>query len=270
MQINTRPKLVLGKPKHEHRLKIILVSTLFCLLFSLAYFFPTGIRGLFYTISRPFWLGETMVTDTAMKVKNFFVFKSVLISQNLSIQDELASLKLKEFDYDTIVKENHDLKNQLGRTVLLSRILSRIISSPPLSPYDTLVLDAGSNEGVTVGSKVYLSDNIIIGAISSVTSNNSVLKLFSTSGEKTTTVLERTGAFFELTGRGGANLELEAPKETDILWGDLFMYPNITPSIVASVYYIDTNSQSSFKKIYLRIPGNVFSAKWVFIEKGAI
>jgi hypothetical protein len=119
---------------------------------------------------------------------------------------------------------------------------------------------------VTLGAKVYLSQSIALGVISSVGSHNSVVKLYSSSGTKQEAISDRTDASFEIEGYGGANFKIEVPKDTDILLEDLFTLPS-NGTILGEVYYIDSNTQSSFKTIHLRIPGNVFQTKWVFVEK---
>ena len=114
---------------------------------------------------------------------------------------------------------------------------------------------------------VYLSGNVIVGSIVSVTSHASLVELFSknTVGQEATIL--RTGNSFELVGRGGANFAVEVPKDTDIALGDTALYPGLSESVIANVYAIDSNPQSSFKTVYLRIPGNVFQSKYVFVEK---
>jgi hypothetical protein len=62
-------------------------------------------------------------------------------------------------------------------------------------------------------------------------------------------------------------MSVEVPKDADILWGDVFEYPNLKTSVVGSVYYVDQSAQSSFKTIYIRVPGNIFQTKWVMVEK---
>jgi hypothetical protein len=118
-----------------------------------------------------------------------------------------------------------------------------------------------------VGSRVYMSDTIVVGTITSVAPRTSVVQLFSTGGLKQQATLARTGATYELVGSGGANFQLEVPKETDVALGDTFLYPNSSISVLAIVYDIDNGSQSSFKKVYLRIPGNIFSSQWLFVDK---
>ncbi len=256
-----------SKSKNSYRLPAILVGVLFCVLVLLSFFFPKGTRTVLYFVAKPVWVVRDVCANSFSFLTQYFVFKTSLIADNKTLQDEVTALTLKQADYDILFKENDDLKTQFGRSNDRTRVIARVLSKPPRSPYDTFVIDAGSAEGISIDNEVYLSGNVLIGTVSSVTTHTSVVSLFSTADTKQEVVLERTGASFEIVGAGGANFTLEVPKETDIMWGDVFTYPSITPSIIGSVYYIDVNSQSSFKKIYIRMPGNVFQAKYVFVQK---
>ncbi len=259
--------LLKNKPKSQYKGRIILISALFVVLSALAYIFPNGVRTVMYEVSRPLWLVSSIVVKPFSGIGGYFSFKSTLVNRNTALEEEISSLKLKEVDYDLIAKENQDLKNQLGRKTVSDRIASRILSKPPISPYDTLVIDTGSTEGVSLGDKVFSAENIIVGIVTNVTPHTSLVRLFSSGGEKQESILSRTGTSFVLVGNGGANLFVEVPKDTDVLWGDVFVYPGISASTIGTVYYIDTNSQSSFKTVYIRVPGNVFTTKWVFVER---
>ena len=256
-----------NKFSRQNHWKIISIVVFFLILSIFGFLFPDFSRTTAYTMAVPLWSVGEKIRVAFFSVKNFFVFKNFLIQKNLSLQDEVAGLKLKEMDYDALVKENNDLKWQFGREGNSTRVISAIISAPPHSPYDTLIIDTGSSLGIVSGDKVFLSDKIIIGEISSVTSHTSIVNLFSSSGQKQEAISLRTGASFELIGHGGLNFQFEVPKDTDIILGDTFSYPGLSQNIMANVYYIDSNSQSSFKTIYSRIPKNVFSSKYVFVEK---
>ncbi|MEI6842966.1 MAG: rod shape-determining protein MreC [bacterium] len=255
------------KQKNDSKWKYISMAVLFCILSFLLFAFPKGTRSFFYYVSKPIWTGRDSFINSIQNVGNYFVSKNSLAKENMSLQDEVASLRLKELDYDILQRENAELKNMAGMTTNQNRILSRVLSKPPTSPYDTLVINSGSAEGLVKGNKVYLSGNIIIGVVTDITPHTSLVTLFSSGEETQSSVLERTGTSYDLSGRGGANFSLEAPKDADILWGDVFVYPGSTSSVIGSVYYIDSNSQSSFKTVYIRTPGNVFSTKWVYVEK---
>ena len=258
--------LLRNKPKNERDGKILGVITLFIALSLFGFLFPNFSRMTAFFVARPIWSIGSVVTKPFGSVKNYFVSKNSLIRENLSLENEINTLKLKEVDYDLLSKENENLKNQMGRASNSNRIISRVLSKPPRSPYDTLVIDVGSSHNISIGDKVYSAGNIIIGKVSEVTGNTSIVELFSKGDLKQESVLLRTGASFTLIGAGGANFELEVPKDTDVLWGDVFVYPGLSSSALGAVYFIDDSSKGSFKTIYLRIPGNVFSVQWVFVE----
>jgi cell shape-determining protein MreC len=259
--------LLKSKPKNEHKGKIVSIILVFCLLALAELMFSEEIRSVSYTIARPIWRVAEFTTKPFSGMKNFFVSKNNLINKNLALEEEMVSLRLKRVDYEILSKEFDELKNQLGRQGDQPRVLSRVLSKPPYSPYDNFVIDVGSEEGVSLGSRVYISDNIIIGLVKKITPHTSLVELFSNGDSEQETILSRTGSSFVLKGQGGGNLELEVPKDTDIIWGDVFLYPKFSTAMVGSVYYIDENSQNSFKKIYIRVPGNIFSTKYVFVER---
>ena len=258
--------LLKSKPRRVYPIKFILVASLFVFLVFLGWALPGFLRSVGFEAVRPLWFISEQIARPFKGVNNFFAFRNTLIERNIALESEIESLKLKEVDYDTLSKENADLKTELGRKTQSNRIISKILSRPPTSPYDTMVIDSGSAEGVVLGSKVYLSENVIIGIISNVTPHTSLVELFSSGSAKKEAIISRTGTAFNLLGQGGGNFKLDVPKDTDILWGDNFLYPGLSSSLMGSVYYIDTNSQSSFKTVYVRLPVNVFSAKVVYIE----
>jgi len=256
-----------SKPKYPNRKNFLIIGGLFVLVSTFGFLFSGFTQNTLRTISYPVWIIKDTIKIPFVKVGQFFSFKTTLINRNIELEQELMSLRLKTFDYDVVVQENESLKNNLGRAPETSNIFSKVLSKPPVSPYDTLVLDVGSIDGVVLGSKVYTSNNIIIGLIKNVTSKTSLVELFSSSNQEQELMLARTGAFFAINGRGGGNLQLEVPKDTDVMWGDTFVYPGLKTSVVGSVYYIDSSSQSSFKTVYIRLLANIFEVKSVFIEK---
>ncbi len=258
--------LLKSKPKSTIKGKLVIVGAVFLVLILLGFMFPNFLRETFYSVSGPLWKSENTITAPLRGIVGFFKFKNNLIQQNLDLQDRVASLTLKEIDYDILLKENEELKGEISRRGEKNLVFARVLSRPPRSPYDTFVIDIGSKQGIAGADRVYLSDNVIIGVVTTVTPNTSLVELFSSGGNKQESTLSRTGASFVLEGKGGSNFQLQVPKDTDILWGDTFLYPGINSSILGSVYYIDSNSQSSFKTVYIRTPGNVFQSKSLFVD----
>lgn len=256
-----------NKPKSRVN-GLALISVLFFLvLFLISIFAPVKTTGVMHSIFKPLWYVKEKSVNFGGFFSSFFSFKSSLIRENNAQKEELNNLRMMKIDYENLLKESEELKDQFGESASNRKIISHILSKPPQSPFDTFVIDVGEKEGVTLGDKVYISDTIIIGKIAEVTQKTSIVKLFSSEGEEIEVTSSRTGANFLINGSGGANFSVEVPKETDIVWGDTFMYPGENTSNIATVYFVDTNSQSSFKTVNLRYPVNIFQAKRVFVLK---
>src|SRR3989304_2204585 len=93
-------------------------------------------------------------------------------------------------------------------------VVARVISKPPRSFYDTLVVDAGSKEGIQVGEKVLYGDNIMIGEIAEVFEKTSKVRLFSSSGEVIDVTIGKRAVPALAVGIGGGNFEIQIPRDT--------------------------------------------------------
>lgn len=258
--------LLKNKPKKSNFRKLFLVFGLFLFFVLIGFTSPAFLRSVGISTAIPVWKVGGMLASPFTSIGDYFSTKNTLVNDKLALEEEVASLRLKVIDYDLVSKENEELKLLLGRGSSSMQILAKILSKPPRSPYDTMVVDVGSSQGVVLGSRVFLSDNVIIGIVKNVTPRTSLVEMFSTGDRTQEAVLSRTGESFILNGSGGANFKIEVPKDADVMWGDMFMYPGLSSYALGSVYYIDVNSQSSFKTVYVRIPGNVWSTKYLFVE----
>ena len=68
-------------------------------------------------------------------------------------------------------------------------ILSAILAKPNQSPYDTLLIDAGSGQGIKTGDTVFALGDVPIGRVDVVYDNSAKVVLFSNPGEKTEAVI---------------------------------------------------------------------------------
>lgn len=256
-----------SKPKSRINGLVFISILFFLVLFLVSVFAPIKTTGAAHSFFKPFWFVKEKSVNMGQFFSGFFSFKSSLIKENNAQKEELNNLRMLKVDYENLLKESSELKDQFGINISNRKIISQILSKPPQSPFDTLVIDVGVEDGVALDDKVYISDTIIVGKIAEVTQKTSIVKLFSSGGEEIEVTSSRTGANFLIKGSGGANFSLEVPKETDIVWGDTFMYPGENSSNIATVYFVDTNSQSSFKTVNLRYPVNIFQSKRVFVLK---
>ncbi len=259
------------------------------------FLFQSGIfKGFSYVAERIFHPVLVLGGNIGEKFKNFgsyFYFKNSLYKENVDLKSKLDVDRADRANYDSVVAENNDLKNILGRkNEKVPMTLAAILSKPNQSLYDTLVVDAGTIEGIKVGDIVFAGGNVPVGRIAEVYKNSSKVILFSNSGEKTQVVITpslnsppkgetnsnspsplgrvREGSIFmELVGRGGGNFEMILPRDFVVQKGDQVILPGITPYVVGIVQTIISDPRDSFQKALLTAPVNIQELKFVELEK---
>ena len=173
-------------------------------------------------------------------------------------------------NYNSLLAENASLKEILGRKdEKASMVLSAILSKPNQSPYDTLVIDAGAEEGLQIGEIVFALGNVPIGRISDIYPHSSKVILFSNPGEKTQVIVSGKDVFLELVGRGGGNFEMVMPRDLVFREGDEVVLPGITPYVVGVVQKIISDPRDPFAKALLVSPVNVQELKFVGVDVSA-
>jgi cell shape-determining protein MreC len=170
-------------------------------------------------------------------------------------------------DYQILKKENDKLKSLIGRISPNNDfILGSILTKPNYSPYDTLIIDIGENQGLKEGFLVYVNGNIPIGVISQVYTKTSLVELYSNPSRITHGLIEESNITVELIGRGGGNFEMSLPFEITANKGTSVLLPNINSEILAVVEEDISDPTDPIRKIILRSPINIQNEKWVQVK----
>jgi cell shape-determining protein MreC len=153
-----------------------------------------------------------------------------------------------------------------GRKPSRETIIAGVLTHPPQTPYDVIIIDAGSNDAIEEGKAVYLPEGPSLGVVSEVSNSNSRVRLFSSSGEKTNAVLERHNVPVELEGLGAGNFRLMLPRDAEVEVGDRILSPDISSRLLAVVGDISRSPTDSFKEVRAKSPANIFILRFVFVE----
>jgi cell shape-determining protein MreC len=217
-------------------------------------------------ILTPIWHSNSLFSRGLSNLTSSLRSKDALISENDALKKKLAS----DEELITTLRVSADSRDELlsvyGRNYPTS-IPANVLVHPPETPYDILVVDAGENLGVKIGSILTTPEGSSIGTITEIFSRISRVKLYTTAGERTDAVLERGGIPVTLVGRGGGNLELTVPKDVEVRVGDRILTPALDASLVAIVGMVDTTPTGSFKTILARSPINLGVIWHVLIKR---
>ena len=199
----------------------------------------------------------------------FFLFKD-----KQSLGEELNYLREKNIELENEIillesakKENEELKIMLSRPEKKSYILGSIISRPPQSPYDTIVVDTGSDNGVKQGMKAVAYGGVLIGHVAEVFPDTSKIKLVSYSGEETNLIMEDAKISAIGLGLGGGNIEVKIPSSVKINSGDKINTEGTFHYLLGTADKIEADALNPFQKIIFRMPVNLNELQKIGLEK---
>lgn len=240
-------------------------------LFFLIYFKSNIFNGFSYivhTISRPIFILGNNIGQELVDSLSYFYSKKALFLENENLKIKINEEEAKMSNYNSILDENLKLKEILGRKQEKTEmILTAILSKPNQSPYDTMIIDVGIEDGIVEGQKVFALGGVPIGKISLVYSNSSKVILYSNPGEITEVNISGVDAFLQIVGRGGGNFEMVLPRDFVVEKGIEVVLPGIVPYTVGIVETIISDPRDSFKKVLLTSKVNIQGLKFVQVEK---
>ncbi|HVU06881.1 MAG TPA: rod shape-determining protein MreC [Candidatus Paceibacterota bacterium] len=237
------------------------------LVFAITYFFPAFFPSVFFPVGSLFWKAESSSVGFFVSMGKIVQSKYSLVEENKRLSEEIAARDRSVLMLDDIQSENERLKNALARTGKGSYVLAVILTRPPVSPYDTLVLDVGTKDGVTVGDKVYAEGDVLIGDIAEAYGGESKVSLYSMPGRKTSILVGTSTIAAEAIGRGGGNFIFTLPAQTPLVERSTISVPSIKSHTFGIVDRIMVDSTDSVQTILFRSPVNISELRFVEVDK---
>jgi len=252
--------------QRKKTIKIIVILVVFVFL-AFSGFLPFS-RKIINYIGRPIWSAKKITLDKTDDLNYLTKSKNFLSSENKKLLEENMDLKISMVDYQILNDENNKLKELLNVIQDPSSfVLSSILVKPSHSPYDTLIIDIGQDDGVMIGSKVYVNGNVPVGVINEVFAKTSLVELYSNPNKVTTGIIEGLDVSVDIIGRGGGNFEMAIPFELVVPNESKITLPGIESEVFAIVEEEIGEPTDPIKKVILRATVNIQNQKWVEVKK---
>ncbi len=248
---------------HGRKIRITgyIVSVIIIVIFSVRFIFPNLFPSIFIAIARPFWRVEYSINSGQLRsVEN-------LLNENQELQRKLDIQNIEQKSIQLYIDENQQLKSLMGRASTTQGILAAVIMRPPVSPYDEIFLDIGSDQGLQKDNIVYASRNVPIGKISEVYSHTSKVILFSSSGQSYSVLIGKNNTPATAIGLGGGQYSAELPRTSVVVRGDYVSIASVKASLYSTVDEIVADSSSPFETVLFSSPINIYELKWAYVEK---
>ncbi len=247
--------------------KFILAS--FFVVFFIVIFSFYAPRNILFGVASPFWNIRNSITVFFSESIELMRSKSSLIAENNLLKKSLENDRENQLLFEAIKNENDNLKNILGRKNNSQKeILAAILTKPFLSPYDTLIIDAGSEDDISAGDQVLANGNIYIGYVAELYDYSSKVVLYSSSGEKMNVLIGSDKIEKEANGMGGGNFVAKTPAGSDIKIGDPIVVPSISYNVFSAVEKIESKPADSFETILFKNPVNISELQYVEVLPG--
>ncbi|GMU74117.1 MAG: hypothetical protein AMXMBFR44_3160 [Candidatus Campbellbacteria bacterium] len=220
---------------------------------------PDVLTKTFLAIGRPLHLVRQNTTAAAEGAFGGFASKEELVEDNRRLTEELRKAEIKAELFDEL--RGNMYAGQSGTTTLRA---ARVLSTPPFSPYDTLVLDRGSRDGVAVGDVVSFDDTVALGTIDTVTNTTSRVQLYSSPGTEQSVRIGSHDFLVVARGEGGGAFRMLVLKEEDVGRGDSVFLSD--GRLMARVEKVIPNESDAFALVYAAVPFNLFEIREVMIN----
>ncbi len=197
---------------------------------------------------------------------SLFASKASLVRENDALKAQLSHAEVLLADREALARENEDLKARLGREDAREVVLAGVIGRPPGIPYDTLLIDAGAEEGIAVGDVVSAGGGTAVGTITEVFATRARAALHSSPGTSYQALL-RGSVEFTVEGNGGGSFSGKIPSATPAAAGDTVLLPGIEGGFMGRVSGIYAPEGDSSKTLHFHLPVNLFELQFVEVWK---
>lgn len=206
----------------------------------LLYTVPQAVR---FTVAL-FWLPYDAVRVWVLESKDSL---PTYLRERHAIDAELRALKselaISRGTEQTIVKlerENTELRDLLG-SVPESRVLARVIARPNQLPYDVLMIDRGTRQGIVLNAPVFTGRDQLIGVVTSVFERTALVTLVTTPGFTASAYVYGPNIYTTTEGMGSGVLRVRVPQGISLNEQDLVILPAIDSGVFGVITKVETS-----------------------------
>jgi len=222
--------------------------------------FPDAFTSLF----SPFWNAGSAASASVGNVGTFFADKDRLARERERLQVENDGLKAQNAQ---LAARAQDLTRLLGtRTESVPAILAGVLARPPVSPYDVLVIDRGTSEGVASGAQVFGNGGTPLGTVCVASEHSSRVLLYSAPGRETTAWVGQSRVPVVLIGQGSGAFTARVPRDAAVVVGDEVYVEGPGALPVGNIIAVESDPSAPKSTLRIRPVANLFSVTWVTVS----
>jgi len=163
--------------------------------------------------------------------------------------------------------ENEELRALLGRDEVQARIAAGVVTRPPFIPYDTLLIDAGSRDGITEDAVVYYRDDRAVGFVHRTFADYALVTPFSAPNMETTVYIVGPDIYTTAHGEGDGVVRVSVPQGVEITEGDVVLLPSLSRGILGVIDFIRSTEAQPEQDAYIVLTESIQSLRTVAVAR---
>jgi len=248
----------------QHRVRNALLLTVAAIL--VVFLFRGALGNIFSGTAGSVLSLRQYLSNSSATLPTYFRDRSELL---FLIQDLKETIGAQSGSTATILRltsENDEFRALLGNTKD-EYIAAGVIARPPYSPYDTFVLDKGTEDGIKEGAVVYHTSDYAIGYVLHAYSKSSVVALFSSPGIESTVYVYGPDIYATAYGEGGGIIRISVPQGVTLAEGNVVVLPTLDTGILGTIGSITSVPTQPEQHAYLSFPLSMQSIRIVGVER---
>lgn len=239
------------------RKNIALIALVVISIFSLLYMPLRGaLTDALYVIAPKMWgIGGATHNMWDSFVTNFRS-KEALVVENDALHTDVLRMQAQVLDRNLLEEKVNKLEEALGRAQGDNRVVAYVLAGPGQSPYDTLVVDAGEDNGLALGDKVVYAGSGVIGEVIEVSRATSKVRFYSAPGEEHMVVIGSSAIPAKALGKGMGNFETKVPQGSEVALGDKVRTLQ-GGLLLGTISSVEKEPSLPFARVLFRLPFNI-------------
>lgn len=194
--------------------------------------------------------------------------RSALLDRIEELEDEVVARNGMREMVTYLEAENDELREGAG-IAAGETIAAGVIARPPYTPYDTIILDRGYDDGIVAGAPVYYGAGLALGYVRTVEAHHAFVTLFSSPNVETTAYIFGPDIFTTAYGEGGGIIRLSVPQGIRIQEGDLVALPSLEKGVIGAVRSVVSVSTEPEQRAYVQLETPLQSLRMVRVGKAS-
>jgi len=266
-------KYSLIKKESYHRISLIKLALLIIIILGVLTLTILSVPRILTGTAQLFWSPfdglRVWMTESSGSFPQYFRDRKALLSELDQLRMQLATNQANENTINKLQIENQDFRMLLN-SVPDARLLARVVARPNQLPYDQLLIDLGSNQGVLENAPVFLGKDQVIGIVTKVNNDTSLVTLISTPNFIATAYVIGPNIYTYTEGMGGGIIRITVPPGVPLQRGNLVILPAIDSGVYGTVSEISTSPTQPEQYGYVSPGASLQSLKYLTIGRTPI